>query len=58
MTQVFCPRCHKLTAQVVRNDEGVKLVQNGKTLLSLGKGSSGNSIAVKCEAGHTVSVKI
>jgi len=57
MTQVFCPKCHKLTAQVIRSDDGVKLVQNGKTLLSLGRGS-GNSIGVKCPSGHDVKVAV
>lgn len=55
---IFCPKCHRLAAQVLRNDDGVKLVQNGKTLLFLGKGSTGNTIGIKCEAGHNVRVNI
>jgi len=58
MTQVFCPKCHRLAAQVLRNDDGVKLVQNGKTMLSLGKGSSGNTVGVKCPSGHNVQVRV
>ena len=55
---VFCPICHKLTAQIIRDNNGVKLMQNGKSILSLGKNSSGNSIAIKCADGHSVKVEI
>ena len=55
---IFCPVCHKLTAQVIRNDNGVKLMQNGKSTLSLGKNSSGNSIAIKCSDGHSVKAEM
>lgn len=55
---IFCPSCHKLTAQVISNDNGVKLTQNGKTILSLGKNSSGNNVNVRCPAGHTVRIEM
>lgn len=55
---IFCPVCHKLTAQVIRDGNGVRLMQNGKSILSLGKNSSGNSIGVKCPDGHSVSVEM
>ena len=55
---IFCPICHKLTAQVIRDDNGVKLMQNGKSILSLGKNSSGNSISIRCPAGHNVKVEM
>lgn len=55
---IFCPKCHKLTAQIIRNEDGVKVIQNGKVLLSLGKGSSGNSLAVSCPSGHRVKVEV
>lgn len=58
VNRYFCPKCHKLAAEVVRTEEKVELRQNGKVLVSLGAGSKGNKIGVRCEAGHNVAVEI
>lgn len=58
MASIFCPKCHKLTAQIIRDDKRVELRQNGKVLLSLSKESHGNKIGVKCPSGHNVHVEV
>ena len=58
MKTVFCPKCHKLAAEIVRNEERVELRQNGKVLLALSTKSSGNTISVKCASGHSVKVEL
>lgn len=55
---IFCLKCHKLTAQKVVTQERVELRQNGKVLLSLSKQSSGNRIGVRCPDGHNVQVNL
>ena len=56
--EIFCPKCHKLAALVLTNNKSTKIVQNGKVLLNMPAGSSGNSMIVKCKDGHEVSIKI
>lgn len=56
--QIFCPKCHKLAALVLTNDKSTKIVQNGKVLVNLPAGSSGNKISVKCPDNHEVSIKL
>jgi len=56
--QIFCPKCHKLTALVLTNKKSTKIVQNGKVLLNLPAGSDKVTFATKCPDGHKVSVKI
>jgi len=58
VNRIFCPKCHKLTAEIRKNEERVELVQNGKVLLALSSKSSGNKISVRCPSGHSVEVKI
>lgn len=58
MKEIFCPKCHKLAAELTRSEERVELRQNGKVLLALSSKSSGNKIGVKCPSGHSVRVKI
>ena len=58
MARIFCPRCHKLAAQVIRNDGRVKISQGGKVLVSFEGGSEGNKISVNCPNGHPVEVKV
>lgn len=55
---IFCPKCHKLTAELIRNEERVELRQNGKVLLALSAKSTGNTIGVKCPSGHSVNLII
>ena len=58
MTVIFCPKCHRLVAQVVKDDNGVKVMQGEKVLISLGGSSSkGNKISVNCPNGHPVEVE-
>ncbi len=56
--EIFCPKCHKLAALVLTNNKSTKIVQNGKVLLNMPAGSSGNNITVKCPDGHEVSIEI
>ena len=56
--EIFCKKCHKLAALVLTNNKSTKIVQNGKVLLNMPAGSSGNSMIVKCKDGHEVSIKI
>lgn len=58
MENIFCPKCHKLTAQISRTDERVELRQKGKVLLSLSAKSTGNKIGLRCPSGHSVKVEI
>ena len=58
MENIFCPKCHKMAAQIRRNEERVELRQNGKVLLALSSKSTGNTISVKCKSGHSVRVEI
>ena len=55
---IFCPECHKITAVILRNAKGTKVVQNGKVLINLPAGSSGNTLVVQCPDGHKVEVKV
>jgi len=52
---VFCPVRHKLAAQVIKDKEGIKIMQNGRVLINAG---SINNISIVCPAGHGVKVKI
>lgn len=45
---IFCRRCHKLAAQIRRNEDKVEVRQGGRVLLSLSAKSSGNKIGVSC----------
>jgi hypothetical protein len=56
--KVFCPKCHRLAAQVIDDDKGVRITQNGKVLVNFGKGSTRNSLSVMCPAKHPVKVKV
>ena len=58
MKSIFCPKCHKLAAEITRNEERVELRQNGEVLLALSAQSSGNKISVRCKSGHSVEVTI
>lgn len=58
MKNIFCPKCHKLAAQIRKNGERVELVQKGRVLLALSAKSSGNRIGVRCPSGHNVKVEI
>ena len=55
-TPIFCKECHKLAGYLVEDDQGRRLMVNGKSVINLGKGSSGNNIGIKCPDGHGVSV--
>ena len=58
MERIFCPKCHKLAAELTRNEERVELRQNGKVLLALSAQSKANKISVRCPSGHSVKVEI
>lgn len=58
MENIFCPKCHKLTAQINRSEERVELRQNGRVLLSLSAQTKGNTIGLKCPSGHNMKVEI
>jgi len=58
MGQIFCKKCHRLAAVIIRTEERVELRQNGKVLLALSKESVGNKIGVKCPNGHSVEVAL
>lgn len=55
---IFCPKCHKLAAEVIRNEGRVELRQNGKVLLALSAQSRCNKIGVQCPSGHNVEVEL
>ena len=55
---IFCKKCHKPAALVLTNNKSTKIVQNGKVLLNMPAGSSGNSMIVKCKDGHEVSIEM
>lgn len=59
---IFCKKCHKLAAQVEKGEEGTKVMQGGKTVLSLGKDPNismkGNKVSVKCGSGHNVQIEV
>jgi len=56
--QIFCKKCHKIAALVLTNNKSTKIVQNGKVLLNIPAGSSGNSMIVKCPDNHEVLVEV
>ena len=61
--QVYCQKCHKLAAQVEKNEEGTRIMQGGKTLISLGGKSKinmggDNKIMIVCSSGHKVKVEV
>lgn len=58
MATIFCPKCHKLAAELIKSEERVELRQNGRVLLALSAKSTGNTISVKCPSGHSVKVEI
>ncbi|KKM84020.1 hypothetical protein LCGC14_1303450 [marine sediment metagenome] len=60
---VFCNKCHKVAAQVEISNEGTKIMQGGKTIISLGDKSSiagmkGNALSIVCPQGHKVKVAV
>lgn len=56
--RIFCPKCHKLAAELSRTEERVELRQNGKVLLALSKESHANKVGVRCPSGHNVRVEL
>ena len=56
--EIYCPKCHKLVAIVAENNNGKKVIQNGNVLINMPKGSTGNSLSVRCPDGHSVSITV
>jgi len=53
----YCPKCHREAFRVVKNEAGIKVTQNGHTLLTLNETSS-VSMKLKCPAGHSVLLEL
>jgi len=69
MKNIFCHKCHQLTAQVMEKDGKTLIMQHGKVLISMAnnvivKGSGlppvsrSNSVSVKCPCGHSVPISV
>lgn len=66
MTILFCKKCHKEAGRIVREDPGnpalpsgvIKVMQGKTCLISMPATSTGNSINIKCPAGHSVPVRL
>lgn len=55
--QIYCDKCHKLTATLKESDDNVEVIQGGKTLIKLSK-QSGSNISVRCPSGHNVRLEL
>jgi len=54
----YCPKCHKEAYRLRRENGKVKVVQNGRTIISLGGSSNIGTVSVTCPSGHSVRVII
>jgi hypothetical protein len=52
MGAVFCSTCHKLAFTIITENDKMKVIQKGRTLLSTKVGSTINA-NLKCPDGHT-----
>lgn len=55
---IFCSKCHRLAATVVKNDNETKVMQNGQTVLNIKGGTKMNNFAVNCPHGHPVRIEL
>lgn len=58
MSDIFCSKCHRLAATVVKNGDEAKVVQNGKPILNIKGGTKMNNFSIKCPHGHKVRINI
>lgn len=56
--EVFCGKCHRLAAVVIADNEGTKVMQNGKSLLNIKGQTKMNDFSIKCPQGHPVKIKV
>ena len=56
MSEIFCPKCHKLAAKVISDGVTTKIVQNGKSIINAKSGGN-NIISISCPVNHPVKVK-
>lgn len=55
--QVFCRKCHQVAATIKTKDGKVKVMQGGKSMITLSEGS-GSNISVRCPNGHNVRLEL
>jgi len=49
----YCPKCHREAYRLEESGDNIKVIQEGKTFISVSKNSS-VSMDVSCPSGHTV----
>jgi hypothetical protein len=55
---VFCSKCHRLAATLVKDGDNTKVIQNGQTLLNIRGGTKMSNFSVNCPHGHSVRINI
>ncbi|MBA7614642.1 hypothetical protein ES703_21910 [subsurface metagenome] len=54
----YCPKCHREAYRLRRENGKVEIVQNGRTVISLGGNSNIGTVSVTCPSGHSVKVVV
>lgn len=54
---VCCSKCHKVAYRLVENNDNIKVVQAGRTILNVNKKAK-VSMDIGCPSGHPVKLKI
>ena len=49
----YCPKCHKEAFRTEETDEGVKIIQGGRSVFNFNRSSNIN-IGISCPSGHNV----
>lgn len=53
----YCPKCHKEAYRLEKDKDNVKVIQNGRTFISVSQSSS-VSMSINCPSGHPVKLEI
>lgn len=54
--RVFCPKCHRLVASIIKDDDTTRITQGDKSIISLKGGIGASNISVNCPSGHSVKI--
>jgi len=57
-TIIFCKKCHQPAATVVKDGDGTKVMQNGKSILNIKGETKMNNFSINCPHGHPVRVNL
>ena len=56
--RIFCSKCHQLAASIVKDEKYTKVIQGGRTVLTIKGETKLNKFSVNCPHGHSVRIDI